>query len=48
MKKFLEIMVPGLLLSGCVYSSIDYEKGYEDAWKGYSPNNNSSFYLDGY
>mgnify|MGYP006163283681 CR=1 FL=1 len=48
MRKFLEIVVLGLILSGCGDSSGDYDKGYEDALKGYSPKNNSSFYLEGY
>tara|TARA_B100000780_G_C21117083_1_gene452069 strand:- start:51 stop:278 length:228 start_codon:yes stop_codon:yes gene_type:complete len=48
MKMFLKIIVFGFALSGCGDSSSDYDKGYEDAWKGYSPKSNSNFYLEGY
>ena len=48
MKKFLTIKVLGLFLSGCGDSSSDYDKGYEDAWEGYSPKKSSDSYLEGY
>ena len=48
MKKLLAIVVLGLFLSGCGDSSSDYDKGYEDAWEGYSPKKSSDSYLEGY
>ena len=48
MKKLLAIVVLGLLLSGCGDSASDYDKGYEDAWEGYSPKKSSNSYMEGY
>ncbi|MDA9740512.1 hypothetical protein N9U58_00065 [Pelagibacteraceae bacterium] len=48
MKKLLAIAVLGLLLNGCGDSESDYDKGYEDAWEGYSPKKSSDSYMEGY
>tara|TARA_B100000315_G_scaffold226990_1_gene234375 strand:+ start:404 stop:634 length:231 start_codon:yes stop_codon:yes gene_type:complete len=48
MKQLLVIIFIGLMLSSCGESESDYDRGYEDAWEGESPQKNSDSYMEGY
>ena len=48
MKKFLAMVVLGLLLNSCGDGGSAYDKGYEDGYDGIAPRKSSDSYLEGH